>query len=49
MFRKKDSQVTSLVEQTRRKAGVLSVTRSRAPRYLSKFFFTYFFIIWNSK
>jgi len=44
MVRKIDSQATSVVEQTRREAGVLSVTRSN-PGILSKFFFTNFFVI----
>jgi len=44
MVRKTTSQATSVVEQTRREAGVLSVTRS-SPSILSKIFFTNFFII----
>jgi len=44
MVRKTDSRATSVVEQTRREAGVLSVTRS-SPGILLKFFFTSFFII----
>jgi len=44
MVRKTTSQTTSVVEQTRRKAGVLSVTHS-SPGILSKFFCTNFFII----
>jgi len=42
MVRKTDSQATSVVEQTRREAGVLSVTRS-SPGILSKVFFYKFF------
>jgi len=47
MVRKTNSQAISVVEQTRREAGVLSVTRSNG--ILSKFFFTNFFIIQNSE
>jgi len=48
MVRKTNSQATSVVEQTRREAGVLSVTRSSLA-ILFQFFFTNFFIIYNSK
>jgi len=43
MVRKTPSQAKSLVEQTRREAGVLSVTRSSSPRYSFKDFFYKFF------
>jgi len=38
MVHKADSQATSVVEQTKREAGALSVTRS-SPGILPKFFF----------
>jgi len=43
MVRKTNSQATSLVEQTRREAGVLSVTRPSPPVSFKVFFYIFFY------